>query len=99
MTSKSDKGYIFRWVVACLIVICIFHFSWAKYLFQNWDHNFAFTMVDALLFAIFCYSGFVAIINADDPNKEGWRYVFIITTLASSAWAAGWSVALMNTIK
>jgi hypothetical protein len=99
MESKSEKGYILRWIIACLAVITIFHFAWAPYLLQNWHGSLLFTGVDALLFGVFGVTSYIAYKQADDPNYDYMRKIFIWVAVASSIWAAAWSTGLMNNIE
>lgn len=99
MEPKSEKGYILRWIIGCLATILLFHFAWAQYLFMNWSNNLLFTLVDAVLFAGFIGTALGAYTQADDPNYEYLRKIFIALTVASSIWAAAWSTGLMNNIQ
>lgn len=98
MESKSEKGYVLRWIIGCLAAILVFHFAWAPYLFMNWNSNLLFTGVDALLFGAFGGTSIIAYKQADDPNFDYMHKVFIWLAVASSIWAAAWSTGLMNNI-
>lgn len=98
MESKSEKGLVLKWIGGCLAAILIFHFAWASYLFQNWNSNLLFTGVDILLFGVFGLTSYLAYKQADDPNYDYLRRIFIIISIASSIWAAAWSTGLMNNI-
>lgn len=91
--SKSDKGYILRWIFGCLAAILLFHFAWPTQYFTNLK-NGLFAIVDIFLFAGFVISAVIAYLKADDPNKDNWRKVFIAFTVVSAIWAAGWAAGL-----
>lgn len=99
MDSKSDKGYVLRFIIACLAAILIFHFAWTPYLLQNWSNSLFFTIGDILLFAGFTGVSVKAYKEADDPNFDYMRYVFMVIAIASCIWAAAWSTGLMNNIE
>jgi len=95
MANKSDKGLVAILISACTVVVLIFHFAWAKYLFMNYSKPL-FAVFDILLSLIFAWTCINAYKNADDPNKDWQRYAVVVIALISSVWAAGWSTGLMN---
>ena len=98
MENKSEKSGVLLLIGGCLAAILIFHFAWATYLFQNWNTNTLFTIVDAVLAILFGGSSIIAYKNADDPNYDYWHRILIGIAVASSIWAAAWSTGLMNNI-
>lgn len=98
MAQKSEKGYVMRWIIACTAAILLFHFAWTPYLLQNWKDNLLFTAIDAILFLGFISSSYSAYVQADAPEYEYLRKIFIWIAVASSIWAAAWSTGLMNNI-
>jgi chromate transport protein ChrA len=97
MPNKSDKGLVATIIVACTVIIAIFHFAWAKYLFMNYGRPL-FAALDIILLLIFSYTCYNAYKNADDPNKDWQRWAVIIIAVLSCIWAAAWSTGLMNNI-
>src|SRR5687768_14867036 len=95
--SKSDKGLVAIMIIACTVVIAIFHFAWAKYLFMNYGRPL-FAALDIILVLIYAYTSFCAYKNADDPNKEWQRWAVVVIAVISSIWAAAWSTELMNNL-
>lgn len=95
--EKSDKNLVGILVVACSIVILIFHFAWSKYLFMNYSRP-VFAIGDIVLAITFAWASVKAYDNADDPNKDGWRWAAVALAVISSIWAAAWSTGLMNNI-
>jgi hypothetical protein len=98
MESKSDKKNVLLWILGCLAAILIFHFAWTPYLLQNWSKSLLFTGVDVLLFGAFGITSVIAYKQADDPEYDYLRRIFIWIAVASSIWAAAWSTGLMNNI-
>jgi hypothetical protein len=96
--SKSDKGLVAILVTACTVIILIFHFAWAKYLFMNYSRP-VFAVVDVLLALLFAWVSVKAYDNADDPNKDGLRWLAVVIAAISSIWAAAWSTGLMNNME
>lgn len=97
MASKSDKSLVGILIAACSVVILIFHFAWTKYLFANYS-LLGFSVIDVVLLLSFAGASYVAYKNADDPNKDSWRWVVVVLAVVSSIWAAAWSTGLMNNI-
>ena len=97
MASKSDKKLVGILIAACSVIILIFHFAWAHYLFQNYS-KLGFSVVDVLLLVAFAGASYIAYKSADDPNKDNWRWAVVLLAVASSIWAAAWSTGLMNNI-
>lgn len=97
MASKSDKSLVGILIAACTVIILIFHFAWAKYLFMNYS-ILGFALVDIIVVVLFAAASSIAFKNADDPNKDNWRWAVVLLAVASSVWAAAWSTGLMNNI-
>lgn len=95
--SKSDKGLVGILIAACAVVIAIFHFAWAHYLFMNYSRPL-FALFDIALILAFAWASIKGYNNADDPNKDWLRWVIILIAVGSSIWAAAWSTGLMNNI-
>lgn len=95
--SKSDKGLVSILIAACSVVILIFHFAWARYLFMNYPRPL-FTFFDIALILAFAWSSIKAYNNADDPNKDWLRWMIVIVAVLSCVWAAAWSTGLMNNL-
>lgn len=95
--SKSDKKVVAILIIACSVVIAIFHFAWSKYLFMNYSRPM-FTLIDIALVLCFAWASIKAYNNADDPNKDWLRWASVILAIGSSIWAAAWSTGLMNNI-
>lgn len=83
-------------VAACVFVILLFHLAWAKHLFINYHNSSLFLIGDIVLLLFFSYAAYISYSTADDPNYEFWRKVAVWAAIASSVWAAGWSVATAN---
>lgn len=98
MTSKSDKPLIAILIAACSIVILIFHFAWAHYLFMNYSTRPFFTILDIAVILAYSWASLKAYNNADDPNKDWLRWAVVALTIASCVWAAAWSTGLMNNL-
>lgn len=97
MPNKSDKSLVGILIGACTIIILIFHFAWAHYLFLNYSRAF-FASLDILIALGFVLASNIAYKGADDPNKDYWRWIVVVLTVISSIWAAAWSTGLMNNI-
>jgi hypothetical protein len=97
MANKSDKSLVGILIAACSVIILIFHFAWAKYLFANYSQA-GFAVVDIVILVSFAGASFIAYKNADDPNKDHWRWALVLLAIASSIWAAAWSTGLMNNL-
>lgn len=95
--SKSDKPLVRNLIIGCLAAVLIFHFAWAKYLFANYSRA-GFAVIDIVVAVAFVLAANVAYKNADDPNKDYWRWVTVIVAVASCIWAAAWSTGLMNNL-
>jgi multisubunit Na+/H+ antiporter MnhB subunit len=96
--SKSDKSLVGILIIACTVIILIFHFAWSKYLFMNYSRPL-FVIVDIALALAFAWASVKAYDNADDPNKDGLRWLAVIIAAVSCIWAAAWSTGLMNNIE
>jgi|ERR1044072_1744725 hypothetical protein len=95
--SKSDKATVSILIIACAVVILIFHFAWSKYLFMNYSRPI-FVIGDLTLVLAFAWASLKAYNNADDPNYDGWRWAAVLVAVLASIWAAAWSTGLMNNI-
>lgn len=97
MASKSDKGLVGILIAACTVVILIFHFAWAHYLFLNYSKPF-FVIVDIAVGLAFSWACIKAYNYADDPNYDWLRKLAVALAVISSIWAAAWSTGLMNNL-
>lgn len=95
--SKSDKKVVAILIIACTVVIAIFHFAWAKYLFMNYSRPL-FALSDIALVLCFAWAAINAYNKADNPNYDWQRWAVVIIAVISSIWAAAWSTGLMNNI-
>lgn len=96
--SKSDKGLVATMIIACTLVIAIFHFAWTKYLLINYSRP-VFAALDIIILLIYAYTSLKAYKNADNPNYDWQRWAVVIIAVISSIWAAAWSTGLMNNIE
>lgn len=96
-SDKSDKSLVGILIGACTVIILIFHFAWAHYLFLNY-HKPVFVITDIVVLLAFAWVSIKAYNNADDPNKDWLRYAVVTLTVLASIWAAAWSTGLMNNI-
>lgn len=95
--EKSEKSTVGILIVACTIVILIFHFAWSKYLFMNYGKPL-FAIVDIVLVLAFAWASLRAY-NTADTGDNGPRWLVAVIAVISCIWAAAWSTGLMNNIQ
>ncbi len=88
--SKSDKPLVITIIAACVAAILIFIFTWSKHFFHNLD-NWAFTLIEGGLIALFLVEAIGAYRYSEDPSKD-WKRVFVILiAVAICGWTGGWA--------
>lgn len=94
--SKSDKPLVRNMIIACVVAILIFHFAWFRQLTVNL-HEWLFVAGDIVMLAAFGYFCNASYKEADDPNKEYYRYIVVATAVVLCIWAGAWA-AYVNEI-
>lgn len=88
--SKTDKPLVRNMIIACVAAILIFHFAWFRQLTVNL-HEWLFVAGDIIMVAAFGYYSGKSYKNADDPNKEYYRYIVVALAVALCIWAGAWA--------
>ena len=96
--SKSDKPLVRNMIIVCVVAILIFHFAWLKQLVVNM-HEWLFVIGDTIMIGIFGYFSAESYKQADDPNKEYYRYLVVGLAAALCLWAGGWAAYVNELVR